>query len=119
VLDQLSRDSWHVHRLPCEQVPIVLQELDERTFLFVVEAGTDACSLAFIRDSENPRLILLVSSVGRVEVVVGTSFEGIVKSSSVGLPSCHTRFWKVNRIRTMYVPGLEIHVHNDYINGSS
>jgi hypothetical protein len=26
---------------------------------------------------------------------------------------------KVNRMRTMYVPGSVIHVHNDYINGSS
>jgi hypothetical protein len=33
--------------------------------------------------------------------------------------SCHTRFWKVNRMRTMYVPGSEIHVHSDYINDSS
>jgi hypothetical protein len=32
---------------------------------------------------------------------------------------CHSRFSKVNRMRTMYVPGLEIHVHNDYINDSS
>jgi hypothetical protein len=28
-------------------------------------------------------------------------------------------FWKVNRMRTMYVPGSEIHVHGDYINDSS
>jgi hypothetical protein len=33
--------------------------------------------------------------------------------------SCHTRFWKVNRMRTMYVPGSKIHVHGDYINDSS
>jgi hypothetical protein len=26
---------------------------------------------------------------------------------------------KVNRMRTMYVPGSEIHVHSDYINVSS
>jgi hypothetical protein len=26
---------------------------------------------------------------------------------------------KVNRMRTMYVPGSVIHVHNDYINDSS
>jgi hypothetical protein len=32
---------------------------------------------------------------------------------------CHTRFWKVNQMRTMYVPGSEIHVHSDYINDSS
>jgi hypothetical protein len=29
--------------------------------------------------------------------------------------NCHTRFWKANRMRTMYVPGSETHVHNDYI----
>jgi hypothetical protein len=23
-------------------------------------------------------------------------------------PKCHTRFWKVNRMRTMYVPGSEL-----------
>jgi hypothetical protein len=31
--------------------------------------------------------------------------------------ACHTRFWKVNRMRTMYVPGSETHVHSDYIIG--
>jgi hypothetical protein len=35
-----------------QTIPIVLQELDERAFLFVVEAGTDDCSLAFIRESK-------------------------------------------------------------------
>jgi hypothetical protein len=28
-------------------------------------------------------------------------------------------FWKVNRMRTIYVPESEIHVHGDYINDSS
>jgi hypothetical protein len=51
MLGQLSRDSQHVRRLPCEHIPIVLQELDERAFLFVIEAGADDCSLAFIRES--------------------------------------------------------------------
>jgi hypothetical protein len=46
---------------------------------------------AILCSSENPRLILLVSSVGRIEVVDSTSFEGIVKPSSAGL--C----WKSNR----------------------
>jgi hypothetical protein len=44
-------------------------------------------------------------------------------TEAIGLMSsllyCHTRFWKVNRMRTMYVPGSEIHVHCDYINDSS
>jgi hypothetical protein len=37
--------------LPYEHIPIVLQELDERAFLFVVEAGANDCSIAFIRES--------------------------------------------------------------------
>jgi hypothetical protein len=52
VLDQFSRDSRHVCRLPCEHIPIVLQELDEHSFLFVIEARADDCSLAFIRESQ-------------------------------------------------------------------
>jgi hypothetical protein len=31
--------------------------------------------------------------------------------------SCHTRFWKANRMRTMYVSGSETHVHKDHIIG--
>jgi hypothetical protein len=30
---------------------------------------------------------------------------------------CHTRFWRAKRMWTMYVPGSETHVHNDYIIG--
>jgi hypothetical protein len=52
VLGQFSRDSWHVRRLPCEYIPIILQKLDERAFLFVVEAGADDCSISFIRESQ-------------------------------------------------------------------
>jgi hypothetical protein len=44
---------------------------------------------AVLRSSENLRLIILVSSVGRIEVAVEPSFEGIVKSSSTGLPSTY------------------------------
>jgi hypothetical protein len=52
VLGQLSWDSWHVHRLSCEHISIVLQELDKRAFLFVIEAGTDDRGLVLIRESE-------------------------------------------------------------------
>jgi hypothetical protein len=51
LLGQFSRDSRHVRRLPCEHVLIVLQELDERAFLFIIEAGADDCSLEFIKES--------------------------------------------------------------------
>jgi hypothetical protein len=36
-LNQFPRDSWHVSRLPCKDVPIFLEELDEREFLFGIQ----------------------------------------------------------------------------------
>jgi hypothetical protein len=51
VLGQFSRDSRHIRRLPCEYVSVILQEPDERAFLFVVKAGTDDGSLALIGES--------------------------------------------------------------------
>jgi hypothetical protein len=52
MLGQFSRDSRHIHRLPCEYVLVILQELNERTFLFVVQAGADDGGLAFISEPE-------------------------------------------------------------------
>jgi hypothetical protein len=52
VLDQLSWDSRHIRRLPCEYVSDILQKLDERAFLFVTQAGADDGSLAFISEPE-------------------------------------------------------------------
>jgi hypothetical protein len=43
--------------------------------------------IAVLHSLENHSLILLVSSVGRIEVVAGASFKGIVKFSSTGLSS--------------------------------
>jgi hypothetical protein len=48
VLDQFSRDSRHIRRLPCEYVSVILQKLDERAFLFVIETGTDDSSFALV-----------------------------------------------------------------------
>jgi hypothetical protein len=50
VLGQFSRDSWHIHRLPCEYVSVILQKLDERAFLFVIQAGTDDSSFALVSE---------------------------------------------------------------------
>jgi hypothetical protein len=50
VLSQFSRDSWHIRRLPCEYVSVILQEPDERAFLFVVKAGVDDGSPACISE---------------------------------------------------------------------
>jgi hypothetical protein len=59
VLGQFSRDSRHIHRLPCEYVLVILQELDEHAFLFVVKAGTDDGSFALICESQVDPLSLL------------------------------------------------------------
>jgi hypothetical protein len=34
MLYQFTRNSWHVSRLPCVDVPIFLEEFDEHEFLF-------------------------------------------------------------------------------------
>jgi hypothetical protein len=53
-------------------------------------------------------------SVGLIRVMC----QGLLQTRE-GPSCCHTRFWKVNRMRTIYMLGSEIHVHNDYINDSS
>jgi hypothetical protein len=52
VLGQFSRDSRHIRRSPCEYVSVILQKLDERAFLFVIQAGTDDGNFAFICEPE-------------------------------------------------------------------
>jgi hypothetical protein len=38
VLGDFLGDIWHFYRAPCKQVHIVLEEVDELTFLFRVQA---------------------------------------------------------------------------------
>jgi hypothetical protein len=52
VLRQLPRKAGHVHRIPSEHVPIVLQEPNERAFLFDVEAGADGRRLALVGEAK-------------------------------------------------------------------
>jgi hypothetical protein len=52
VFGQFSRDSRLIRRLPCEYISVILQEPDERVFLFVIQAGADDGSLAFISEPE-------------------------------------------------------------------
>jgi hypothetical protein len=59
VLDQFSRDSRHIRRLPCEYVSVILQKLDKRAFLFVVQAGADDGSFVFISEPKVDSLRLL------------------------------------------------------------
>jgi hypothetical protein len=37
MLNQLPRNSWHVSRLPCKDVPIFLEKFDEHEFLFGIQ----------------------------------------------------------------------------------
>ena len=39
VLSQSPGYTWHVGRFPCEDVPVLMEELDERFFLFAVECS--------------------------------------------------------------------------------
>ena len=41
VLSEFSRDTQHVRRLPCKDVPVLTDELDECAFLFWIQVGTD------------------------------------------------------------------------------
>jgi hypothetical protein len=50
VLGQFSQDSRHIRRLPCEYVSVILQKLDKRTFLFVIQARADVGSLALVSE---------------------------------------------------------------------
>ena len=42
VLSEFSRYTWHVRRLPCKDVPVLTDELDERALLFRIQISTDA-----------------------------------------------------------------------------
>jgi hypothetical protein len=48
MLDQLPRHPWHVRWLPCEDVGVSPEEVDERVFLFGVETRPDGSSLAAV-----------------------------------------------------------------------
>ena len=41
VLGKFPRETWQVGRRPCEDIPVLMEKLDELTFLFLVEAGTN------------------------------------------------------------------------------
>ena len=42
VLSDFPRYTWHVKRFSCKDVPVLTDELDERTFLFRIQISTDA-----------------------------------------------------------------------------
>jgi hypothetical protein len=48
MLDQLPGHPWHVCWLPCEDVAVSPEEVDEHVFLFGVESRLDGSSLAAV-----------------------------------------------------------------------
>jgi hypothetical protein len=118
VLGQLSRDSQHVCRLPCEHVLIVLQELDEHAFLFIVEAGADDCSLAFIKESKNdPFSFFNRSHRGRSRSFIRGDREIFILQSVIGMlgrgyrgPGSESR---LNGTLKALCGALEVDVHGD------
>src|SRR5215216_1266640 len=41
VLNEFPRYTWHIRRFPCKDVPVPMDELDERAFLFRIQISTD------------------------------------------------------------------------------
>ena len=48
VLSQLSWNSWHVRGLPCEDIPILTEKVDELEFLFGIHIRCYVCELIFV-----------------------------------------------------------------------
>jgi hypothetical protein len=117
VLVQFSRDSRHILRLPCKYVSVILQELDERAFLFVVEARADDGGLAFISKPQVDPLCLF-SRLHR-----GHSLSFIRRYCEVFLSLCvrlggggHRRFSSEGRLDSSpkaFRDALEVSVHGD------
>ena len=42
VLSEFPRYTWHVRRFPCKDVPVLIDELGERAFLFGIQVSADA-----------------------------------------------------------------------------
>ena len=41
MLGEIRRNTWHVLRRPCKDVPILTEEINELAFLFAIEVCTD------------------------------------------------------------------------------
>ena len=52
MLSQLSWDTWHVGRLPSEDIFVVPKKVGEREFLFYREVSTDGCRFGGITGSQ-------------------------------------------------------------------
>src|SRR4051812_24220539 len=56
VLSEFSRHTRHVRRFPCKDVPVLTDELDECTFIFRIQIGTNTKLLRRIAQSKVNKL---------------------------------------------------------------
>ena len=52
MLSQFSWDTWHVGRLPSEDIFVVSKKVGEREFLFYREVGADGCHFGGITGAQ-------------------------------------------------------------------
>jgi len=76
VLGEFSWYSGHVRGLPCEDIHVFTQELDERAFLFRVQAGTDGNLLGGVSFLQ-VHLLSLLSSFERRGLVRNLLLGGV------------------------------------------
>ena len=65
MLGDLAGYPWHVRRLPCEDIAVVTQEVDELTFLFGRKLGPDPNCLGWVGGVDSHRLGFLERTEGR------------------------------------------------------
>jgi hypothetical protein len=74
VLSQLSRDTWHVGRLPSEDIIVVPEKIGEHEFLFLRKMSTDGHCLGVITSAE--------INLHNITSLGGTRMVGFLASSS-------------------------------------
>jgi hypothetical protein len=85
MLNQLSRNSRHVSRLPCEDVPIFLEEFDVRVFLFRIQAIAYVSNLGWLlRGQQNCLAECLLRLDGRLRCL-GLGHDRVWEGLSQGL----------------------------------
>ena len=65
MLGDLLRYARHVRRLPCEDITIIAQEVDELAFLFGRELGPDSHYFGWVGGVDTHRLGFLERAEGR------------------------------------------------------
>jgi hypothetical protein len=69
MLNQFPRNSWHVSRFPCEDVPIFLEAFDEREFLFEIQIIAYVSNLGrLLRGQQDSFAELVLQLDGRLDL---------------------------------------------------